>query len=197
MTTRIETSAAPAAAAPDEDCQSNLTFGEFVETLKRLRAAPTFDDLQRWLGEVSVGAEELRPYVQFRPGTYVRTRVLKNEHAELLVLCWRPGHYTSIHDHNGSYSAIRVVSGLMHETLYDFDERAGLRLTASREWRPGRITTADIPDIHRIGNAETSGRDLITLHCYAPPFDSIRTYKLGSTETGTLVPEAPREIAAR
>jgi cysteine dioxygenase len=130
----------------------------------------------------------------FRPGTYVRTRVLKNEHAELLVLCWRPGHYTSIHDHNGSYSAIRVVTGLMHETLYDYDETRGLRLTASHEWRPGRITTADIPDIHRIGNAPDSGGDMITLHCYAPPFETIRTYQLGSTETGTLRPADPREV---
>ena len=193
MTTHLDTSAAPA-AAPDGECQSGLSFGDLVETLGTLRAAPAFDDLQRWLGEVSVGAEELRPYVQFRPGTYVRTRVLKNEHAELLVLCWRPGHYTSIHDHNGSYSAIRVVSGLMHETLYDFDEQAGLRLTASREWRPGRITTADIPDIHRIGNACDSGGDMITLHCYSPPFETIRTYQLGSTETGTLRPEDPREV---
>jgi DNA-binding response OmpR family regulator len=76
------------------------------------------------------------------------------------------------------------------------DGAAGLRLASSHEWGPGHVTTADIPDIHRIGNAEASGRDLVTLHCYAPPFDSIRTYKLGSTETGTLVPEAPREVGA-
>ncbi|MCA1615965.1 MAG: hypothetical protein LC800_18060, partial [Acidobacteria bacterium] len=86
-------------AAPEGDCQSGLSLRALVETLKHLRAAPAFGDLQRWLGGVAVDAEELRPYVAFRPGTYVRTRVLKNEHAELLVLCWRPGHYTSIHDH--------------------------------------------------------------------------------------------------
>ncbi len=195
MSTRTETSATPAAAtAPEGDCHSGLSFGELIGTLKDLRAAAAFDDMQRWLAGVEVGAEELRPYLSFRPGTYVRTRVLKNEHAELLVLCWRPGHYTSIHDHNGSYSAIRVVTGLMHETIYDYDETDGLRLSASREWTPGHITTADIPDIHRIGNAEDSGRDMITLHCYSPPFETIRTFKLGSTETGTIRPQDPREV---
>ena len=196
MTTNADTQAAPAAAvtAPDGDCRRGTSLSGLVETLKSLRAAPPFADLRRWLAEVSVGPDELRPYVQFRPGTYVRTRVLNNEHAEVLVLCWRPGHYTSIHDHNGSYSVIRVLSGRMHETIYDFEGGAGLRLSASHDWSPGHITTADIPDIHRIGNACDSGRDMITLHCYAPPFDSIRTYKLGSTETGTLVPEAPREV---
>jgi cysteine dioxygenase len=193
MTTRLETSAAPA-AAPEGACQSGLSFAALIDTLKGLRAAAPFDGLQRWLAGVAVEAEELRPYVSFRPGTYVRTRVLKNEHAELLVLCWRPGHYTSIHDHNGSYSAIRVVTGLMHETIYDYDAADGLRLTASREWQPGHITTADVPDIHRIGNACDSGLDMITLHCYSPPFETIRTYQLGSTDTGILRPEDPREL---
>jgi len=196
MTTHAEAAAAESAATTtDAKCRGPLSLARLVETLDTLRAAPAFDDLQRWLGEVSVEAEELRPYLSFRPGTYVRTRVLKNEHAELLVLCWRPGHYTSIHDHNGSYSAIRVVAGLMHETIYDYDETDGLRLAASRELTPGHITTADIPDIHRIGNAEDSGRDMITLHCYSPPFDTIKTYKPGSREIGELRPEAPREIA--
>jgi cysteine dioxygenase len=193
MITNADTQAAPSAAT-DGDCRPGLSLSGLVGRLESLRAAPAFGDLRRWLGETAVGAEELRPYVAFRPGTYVRTRVLRSEHTELLVLCWRPGHYTSIHDHNGSYSVIRVISGLLHETIYDYDDRAGLRLTESHEWSPGHVTTADIPDIHRIGNAEASGRDLVTLHCYAPPFDSIRTYKLGSTETGTLVPEAPREV---
>ena len=194
MNTNADTQAAPASVAPDGDCRRGLSLPDFVAKLSSLRAAPAFADLRRWLAEVSVTEEELRPYVQFRPGTYVRTRVLRNEHAEALVLCWRPGHYTSIHDHNGSYSVIRVLSGLMHETLYDFDGREGLRLTESHEWSPGRVTTADIPDIHRIGNADGSGEDLITLHCYSLPFDVIRTYKVGSTETGTLRPEPAREV---
>jgi cysteine dioxygenase len=183
-----------ATPAPDGDCRPGLRFSELIETFRSLRAAPSFADLRRWLAAVTVADEELSPYVQFRPGTYVRTRVHRCEHAELLVLCWRPGHYTSIHDHSGSYSVIRVLSGEMHETLYDFDGASGLSLSTSHRWTPGHVTTADIPDIHRIGNAEDSGRDMITLHCYAPPFESIRTYQLGSTETGTLRPQPPREI---
>ncbi|MCA1818132.1 MAG: cysteine dioxygenase family protein [Acidobacteria bacterium] len=121
---------------------------------------------------------------------------LSNAHVEMLVLCWRAGHYTSIHDHNGSYSSIRVLSGEMHETLYCYDRERGLCEDFSRHWSPGHVTVADIPDIHRIGNREDSGADLVTLHCYSPPFDVINTYQLGSREIGELRPEDPREIGS-
>ena len=181
--------------APDGERHSPLSLAGLVAALSGLQSPPTFAELQSLLKRAEVNEAELRPYVKFRPGTYVRTRVLRNEHAELLVLCWKPGHYTSIHDHNGSYSVIRVLSGRMHETLYDYDQERGLSEGASHAWAPGHVTVADIPDIHRIGNAEGGAGDLVTLHCYAPPFDVIRTYRLGSTETGTLRPEAPRILA--
>jgi cysteine dioxygenase len=194
MSMTIDTDTTP---APEGDCISSYTLSRLVQTIADLKSKPTFDDLQEWLAHVEVDAAELAPYVNFRPGTYVRTRVIRNEFVEMLVLCWRPGHFTSIHDHNGSYSSIRVLSGEMHETLYDYDGERGLCETGARAWSPGHVATADIPDIHRIGNAEGSPRDMITLHCYAPPFDVIKTYQPGSREIGELRPEDPREIGAQ
>lgn len=187
--------AGTATQAPGGEQKSPLSLSDLAAALSGLQTPPTFAELQSLLDRAEVGDAELRPYVKFRPGTYVRTRVLRNEHAELLVLCWKPGHYTSIHDHNGSYSVIRVLRGRMRETLYDFDPTRGLCEGESHAWEPGHVTVADIPDIHRIGNADGGGEDLVTLHCYSPPFDVIRTYKVGSTETGTLRPEPAREIA--
>jgi len=180
--------------APDGEKRSTLSLAQLVAALSGLQARPTFEELQSLLRRAEVSEAEFGPYVKFRPGTYVRTRVIRNEHAELLVLCWKPGHYTSIHDHNGSYSVISVLRGRMHETLYDYDPERGLCEGESHAWGPGHVTVADIPDIHRIGNHAESGEGMITLHCYSPPFDVIRTYQLGSTETGTLRPEDPREI---
>jgi cysteine dioxygenase len=196
MATNIETNAC-ASPASEEECGEGFCLSELIGKIAGLRANPTFGDLQDWLARVRVRREELEPYVKFRPGTYVRTRVIRNPYVELLVLCWRPGHYTSIHDHNGSYSSIRVLSGEMHETIYDYDGERGLCESHSRRWSPGHVATADIPDIHRIGNQPESTQDMITLHCYSPPFDVINTYQPGSREIGELRPEEPREIATR
>ena len=44
-----------------------------------------------------------------------------------------------------------------------------------------------MPDIHQLGNPDVSGRDLVTLHLYAPPLTSLNVYKVGREEsTSTL-----------
>ena len=158
-----------------------------VERLKRVAAPPTFGELNALLAGVEVGADELRPYVSFKEGTYARHRVHLGEHAELLVLCWRPGQRTPIHDHDGSFGSVRVLRGVMWETLFGMDEGRGLAYKSSREWTPGHVTGADVPDIHQLGNPDVSGQDLVTLHLYAPPLASLNVYKVGRKEsTSTL-----------
>ncbi|MBV9928232.1 MAG: cysteine dioxygenase family protein [Acidobacteria bacterium] len=158
-----------------------------VERLRRMAGPPTFGELNALLTGVEVTADELRPYVSFKEGTYARHRVHLGPHAELLVLCWRPGQRTPIHDHAGSYGAVRVLRGVMWETLFEMEGAEGLLYQSGREWTPGHVTGADVPDIHQLGNPDVSGRDLVTLHLYAPPLASLNVYKVGRTEsTSTL-----------
>ena len=158
-----------------------------VERLSRMGGPPAFEGLSALLGGVEVTHEELRPYVSFKEGTYARHRVHLGEHAELLVLCWRPGQRTPIHDHAGSYGAVRVLRGVMWETLFEMEEGEGLAYRSAREWMPGHVTGADVPDIHQLGNPDVSGQDLVTLHLYAPPLTSLNVYKVGRREsTSTL-----------
>lgn len=158
-----------------------------VERLDRMDGPPAFGALGALLGGVEVSPEELRPHVSFKEGTYARHRVHLGAHAELLVLCWRPGQRTPIHDHAGSYGAVRVLRGVMWETIFEMDEGTGLVYQSAREWTPGHVTGADVPDIHQLGNPDVSGRDLVTLHLYAPPLTSLNVYKVGRTEsTSTL-----------
>jgi cysteine dioxygenase len=158
-----------------------------VERLSRMGGPPAFGELSALLGGVEVTDEELRPYVSFKEGTYARHRVHIGEHAELLVLCWRPGQRTPIHDHAGSYGAVRVLRGVMWETLFEMEGDEGLVYSSAREWTPGQVTGADVPDIHQLGNPDVSGQDLVTLHLYAPPLTSLNVYKVGRREsTSTL-----------
>ena len=162
-------------------------LSHLVERLKRMGGPPAFEELSALLGGSEVSAEELRPYVSFKEGTYARHRVHLAEHAELLVLCWRPGQRTPIHDHAGSYGAVRVLRGVMWETLFEMGGAGGLAYKSAREWTPGHVTGADVPDIHQLGNPDVSGQDLVTLHLYAPPLTSLNVYKVGRKEsTSTL-----------
>lgn len=158
-----------------------------VGRLAGMGGPPAFGELSALLGGVEVTAEELRPYVSFKEGTYARHRVHLGEHAEVLVLCWRPGQRTPIHDHAGSYGAVKVLRGVMWETIFEMEGGEGLAYSSAREWTPGHVTGADVPDIHQLGNPDVSGRDLVTLHLYAPPLTSLNVYKVGRPEsTSTL-----------
>ena len=162
---------------------SRLTLASLAETLAALDRLPELPEVNEWMREVEITADELRPHVGFKEGTYARHRVYLCEHAELLVLCWRPGQRTPIHDHNGSFGAVRVLQGVMWETLFEMDDARGLLYASSREWTHGQVTGADIPDIHQLGNPDISGQDLITLHLYAPPLTSLNVYKVGRKDS--------------
>jgi cysteine dioxygenase len=160
-----------------------LTLASLAETLAGLDGRPELSDVNDWMARVRVAEDELRPHVGFKEDTYARHRVRLGEHAELLVLCWRPGQRTPIHDHDGSFGAVRVLRGVMWETLFEMDEASGLAYRSSREWTPGHVTGADVPDIHQLGNPDVSGQDLVTLHLYAPPLKSLNVYKVGRRES--------------
>ncbi|HEX8070426.1 MAG TPA: cysteine dioxygenase family protein [Pyrinomonadaceae bacterium] len=158
-----------------------------TEQFAALEQRPALAEMTAWLRDLHVEAADLRPYVSYKEKTYARHRVFRNEHVELLVLCWRPGQRTPIHDHSGSYGVVRVWSGVMWETMFEMDARRGLVYRAGRDWRAGALTGADVPDIHQLGNPDVSGQDLITLHLYAPPLVSLNIYTPGRKDsTSTL-----------
>jgi cysteine dioxygenase len=171
-----------------EGKQPLFSFRSLTETLCALHAAPTFADLNDWLSRVQVTLDDLRPFRFFKQGTYARHRVCRNEFVEALVLCWRPGQRTPIHDHNGSFGAVRVCEGVMWETMFALNNERQLYYQSAREWNIGDVTGADVFDIHQLGNPEVSGQDLVTLHLYAPPLNVLNTYKVGSTEIGHYSP---------
>ncbi|HST50528.1 MAG TPA: cysteine dioxygenase family protein [Pyrinomonadaceae bacterium] len=158
------------------------SLASLAERVSKLKRRPELREVDEWLREVEVGADELRPHVGFKEGTYARHRVAGGEHAELLVLCWLPGQRTPIHDHDGSFGAVRVLQGVMWETLFGMDERSGLAYKSARDWTMGSVTGAAIPDIHQLGNPDVSGQNLVTLHLYAPPLKSLNVYKVGRSE---------------
>ena len=167
---------------------SSITFSELIERLNSQTSPPELEELNSWLASVEIFDHDLQPYVGFKEGNYWRHRVCRNAAVEMLVICWRPGQKTPIHDHNGSHGAVRVQKGLMWETNFAFDSAKGLCYDTGRECPAGTITGAAKPDIHQLGNPDVSGQDLITIHVYAPPLGVLKTYKVGSSQVDLYTP---------
>jgi cysteine dioxygenase len=171
--------------APEKSARTDgFSFNDLVEQIRTLSRVPTLEEINSWMRDVLVDEEDVLPHRGFKAATYARHRVVRSDYAELLILCWRPGQRTPIHDHNGSFGAVRVCEGVMWETIFALDEAGKLRYVSAREWQPGNVTGADVPDIHQIGNSDVSGLDMLTLHLYAPPLGVLNTYRVGSAEIG-------------
>ena len=168
-----------------------FSLRDLAEALSAQQTIPSLPELYALVARTRISSNELQPYLGFKAGNYCRHRVMRNEFVEMLVLCWKPGQRTPIHDHNGSHGAVFVHEGILWETTFDYDTETGLTYKAHRELRDGGLTGSELPDIHQIGNPDVSGQDLITIHIYAPPLGVLKTYKLGSSTIDLYTPADP------
>jgi cysteine dioxygenase len=174
-----------------ETGSARLSFEGLADELKAQQAVPSLESLYELVARTDIESDHLTPYIGFKTGNYSRHRVMRNEFVEMLVLCWKPGQRTPIHDHNGAHGAVFVQQGIMWETTFEYDVEHGLSYKAHRELQTGGLTGSEIPDIHQLGNPDVSGRDLITIHIYAPPLGVLKTYKLGSSTIDLYTPSDP------
>jgi cysteine dioxygenase len=187
LSTQLKPSANPATGA----CSNTPPFSlnALVGILQAQRTPPSLDQLYNWLENARIADDELKPYLGFKDRTYWRHLVCRNEAVEMLVLCWKPGQRTVIHDHNGSQGAVLVQQGVVWETTFTFDEENGLAYKSSREYGIGQVTGAAVPDIHQLGNPDVSEQNLVTIHIYSPPLGVLHTYKPGSAKIDLYTPD--------
>jgi cysteine dioxygenase len=155
---------------------NELALEEVARTINNLNRVPTLDEIKEWFAALLMRQRDYENYRVFTPRKYARNLIARSSHAELLMLCWRSGQRTPIHDHGGSVGVILLVEGLLTETMYERMPEGHVRPYNTYKWNPGAITGADVPDIHQLLNLQPEGRDMVTLHCYAPPLSVLNTF---------------------
>jgi predicted metal-dependent enzyme (double-stranded beta helix superfamily) len=162
-----------------------LTLDDFIVEMSR---EPISGLAHSWLMDLSsrltLSDELIDGRTRFAAESYARNLVCRTPYFELLVLCWRPGQASTIHDHAGALNAIRVHSGELTSRVFAFRPGAGpgtgpVRQVAQERVRPGAsLVGVDRNGIHQLAN--TSADDLVTLHVYAPALMELNVY---STES--------------
>ena len=136
--------------------------------------------LTKALGD-PVSLHNIAPWVSFDPNVYARNRVQLFPHAEVLVMCWRPGQLTPIHNHAGSACAVQVIAGIATEITYRQSNSNVLFPTSSAHFASGAVLSSFDEDVHQMGNLEGSGSDLVTLHVYSPPLHGMTIFEQSQT----------------
>ena len=145
-----------------------------ADWLDGLERRPGLAELDDRLSNLGVNLNALRNCIGYSDDGYQRNVIKKNEHYELVVICWTSGQETPIHDHFGSDCAFLILAGISTETIYQTDDRGLAYPVATREYQPGEVCATEEPDIHRVSNE--TGSDLINLHIYTPPLSGFNIY---------------------
>jgi cysteine dioxygenase len=160
------------------------TLTDLIRFLDALESPPALNALTAELTNLEIDWSALEPHVLFSAQTYRRNLVRASRHYNLLVLCWRNGQRSPIHDHKGSNCALRVLRGNMTETLFEFAPNGHVKPIFSRDMPAGAVVGSADKDMHQVSNLQAGNADLITLHIYSPPLLVMGTYSLHDRERG-------------
>ena len=170
---------------------ARLTLEEFIlEMGSRPASELTYDEMQRLVHRLDLSDDLVDSHTRFVDEAYARNLVCRTQSFELIVMCWRPGHESTIHDHAGSLSAITVHRGTLASRLFvparGVPTGGGpVALDQSETLRRGDgWTGVDRTGIHQLAN--TTNEDLVTVHCYSPPLKALNVYRVDSPDVEVL-----------
>jgi cysteine dioxygenase len=148
-----------------------------LEELDRFPGRIPLAQLAAWLRRVDVTLDQVRPFLRFDPGHYVRNLIYAGPSYQALVLCWQSGQRSPIHDHHGSSCGVKVIEGVATETLFSRGPNGMLYAASSRHLAVGQVCASQDDDVHQMSNLQP-GAELITLHIYSPPLLCMHMYSL-------------------
>jgi len=139
--------------------------------------------LLEWLRASDLTDESLAEYMVFRPDRYVRNLVHAGPAYQALLLCWRNGQRSPIHNHRGSNCGVKVLRGAATETVFERAPNGMVVPSRTRELPSGHMCATADEDMHQISNLQAGDADLVTLHVYSPPLLRMEVFSLDSAKT--------------
>jgi len=152
-----------------------MNLVDAIEELKHRAKEMTLPDLRRFISNLKPAKSEIEPYILFTDERYARNLVYKSEDFECLVLCWKPGQRSPIHDHANSICAVYTLSGLLSADNYRKMASGHIRADYSEDFKPGSVLTIQTTEIHQVSNLQDNAH-LISLHFYLGPLENSFLY---------------------
>jgi cysteine dioxygenase len=163
---------------------ATATLSDLIAYLDGLSGRAPLGDLVQLLERVEIDPADLAEHIRFSAQAYTRNLVRAGPWYNLLVLCWKNGQRSPIHDHTGSSCAVRVLRGVLTETAFVFAPHGRVKAVSSRDLAAGDVCGGQDRDVHQVSNLQDGDADLVTLHIYSPPLRWMGTYSLTDDTRG-------------
>jgi cysteine dioxygenase len=161
---------------------------DYLHSLTDHRA--DLEKLQRLLTESSVTLDDVRGFLHFEEDCYCRNLVAESPWFNVLVLCWKSGQRSPIHDHAQSVCAFKVLTGVCSETSYTFSPCGQVVPVRTKDFLAGEIVASHDSETHQVSNLQPEGTPLVTLHVYSPPLKTMKVFSIMGKSGGEwLAPE--------
>ncbi len=154
-----------------------MNLAGVIEELKHTAKDLSLPDLRKLILDLKPDPTEISPYVQFTENRYARNLVFKDLNFEVLVLCWRAGQRSPIHDHGRSICTVYAVQGTLSADNYLRTAGGHIRADHSEDFKPGSVLSIQTTEIHQVSNLQSS-EDLVSLHFYLSPLENNYVYSV-------------------
>ncbi|WP_055107120.1 cysteine dioxygenase [Paenibacillus ihumii] len=137
--------------------------------------SPSFEDSCEMIRTAEISERDVEPYRHFHASSYGRNLVFTCEKFEIILMCWREGQESAIHDHSQSDCILRCISGRFEELVYTLEPSNKLRHVQSRIIEAGDISYINNDlGLHKIRNS-VHGVSL-ALHFYFPGISQFQVF---------------------
>ncbi len=143
--------------------------------------------LEAELKRTELASEDFARVIAFGEKTYRRNLLHEGPAYHALVLCWRAGQRSPIHDHCGSSCAVHVLAGVATETAFARTAQGLVYATSTTDHSSGSVIGSFDADAHQISNLQPPGQDLITLHIYSPALLQMNRFSLTDSHVETFI----------
>ena len=157
---------------------------QLFEYLDGLEGRAPLEELTDKLREAECSCADVAEHILFTERGYARNLLRAGEWYNVLVICWKNGQRSPIHDHAGSSCAVRILRGVATETAFEFTRSGSVFATGSRHHAAGKVIGSQDSDLHQISNLQDGDADLVTMHIYTPPLLWMGTYSLTDRTRG-------------
>jgi cysteine dioxygenase len=166
----MQTPAIPACLAP------------LVDYLNGLESRAPIERVRQLLEETGVTIDDVREFVEFGDSQYRRNLVTMGPWYEVLVICWRSGQRSPIHNHAASTCGLKVLQGVCSETIFERSPCKQVVARDTHEVTAGYVCASQDDDTHQVSNLQSAGQNLVTLHIYSPPLRSMQKFSITGGE---------------
>lgn len=170
-----------------------MKLPEFFERLDQYEARIPLDELTELMRQLEITCADVSGSLNFKEECYCRNVLHVGAPYSALVMCWKDGQSSPVHDHTGSSCGVLVLRGHGTERSYERDASGVMQETGVTTFSKGDVCASFDSRTHEICNEAGDGSELVTLHVYSPPLQNYHTYCLETGAVKTRVDEQSLE----